>query len=114
MTEDELSAIVESKLADRLAARLQADRERVRAEVITELRREADREWYNRVNAKHPIETAGDPKVEAARRAAMDAAVKKDMADMDRANARVIEGSLVHQRSRAALVPGSEGFRFKG
>jgi hypothetical protein len=36
MTEDELNRIVEAKLADRLAARLQADRERVRQEVIAE------------------------------------------------------------------------------
>jgi hypothetical protein len=66
MTEDELSAIVESKLADRHAARLQADRERIRMEVIRELRREEERKWYARINAKHPIETAGDPNRAAA------------------------------------------------
>src|SRR6476659_6114716 len=109
MTEEELNAIVEAKLADRLAARLQADREAVRMDVIREIRREADREWYNRVNKKHPIETAGDPKLEAERRARMDASVKKDMESMDKSNARVVEGTLLHQRSRASLGGGSEG-----
>jgi hypothetical protein len=33
---------------------------------------------------------------------------------MARVNAKPIEGSLVHQRKRAALTPGSEGFRIKG
>jgi hypothetical protein len=114
MTEDELNAIVESKLADRLAARLQADRERVRADVIAEIRREAERKHYDRINARHPIQTAGDPQVEAARLAAMDAGARADNEHLDRVNSRPIEGSLVHQRSRAALVPGGEGFRFKG
>ena len=110
MTEDELNAIVEAKLADRLAARLQADRERVRMEVIMEIRRKAEREWYDRINAKHPIETAGDPKVEAERRRQMDIRAKAANAHMDEVNSRPVEGSLVHQRSRAALTPGSEGF----
>jgi hypothetical protein len=114
MTEAELNTIVESKLADRLAARLQADRERVRAEVIADLRREAERKHYDRINARHPIEGLGDPKVEAARRAAMDARAKADFEHMDAVNSRPVEGSLMHQRSRAALVPGSEGFRVKG
>jgi hypothetical protein len=39
MTEEELDAFVEAKLADRLAARLEAERGRLRAEVISELRR---------------------------------------------------------------------------
>jgi hypothetical protein len=111
MTEDELNTIVESKLADRLAARLQADRERVRADVIAELRREAERKHYDRINAWHPIQGPGDPQVEAARRAAMDARARADNEHMDRVNSRPVEGSLA--RSRAALTPGSEGFRIK-
>jgi hypothetical protein len=114
MTEDELSAIVESKLADRHAARLQADRERIRMEVIRELRREEERKWYARINAKHPIETAGDPKAEAARVAAMRVGAARDAEHMARVNSRPVEGSLVHQRKRVALTPGSEGFRIKG
>jgi hypothetical protein len=111
MTEDELNTIVESKLADRLAARLQADRERVRAEVIMELRREADREWYARINARHPIEGPGDPKLEAQRRAAMDARARADMESMDRSNARPVPGSLA--ATRADRAGGSSGFRIK-
>jgi hypothetical protein len=113
MTEAELNALVETKLADQLAARLQADRDRVRMEVIMELRRKAEREWYDRINAKHPIETAGDPKVEAARVAAMRAGAQRDAEHMARVNSRPVEGSLLDQRKRAALVPGSEGFRIK-
>jgi len=116
MTEDELTQIVESKLADRLAARLQADRERVRLEVIMELRREENREWYNRVNAKHPVEDKYGglgPEGHAARLAAMDARSRAADAHLDRVNARPVEGSLLDQRSRAALVPGGEGFHIK-
>jgi hypothetical protein len=114
MTEDELSQIVEAKLADRLAARLQADRERVRTEVIMELRREAERKHYDRINAKHPVEDRfGGLGAEghAARLRQMDAAAKKAAAHMDEVNSRPVPGSLAHQRS---LIPGSEGFRVKG
>ena len=116
MTEDELTQIVESKLADRLAARLQADRDRVRMEVISELRREAERRHYDKINAKHPIEDRYGglgPEGHAARLRAMDAAAKKAAAHMDEVNSRPIEGSLMHRRSRAALTPGGEGFAIK-
>jgi hypothetical protein len=113
MTEAELNAIVEAKLADRLAARLQADRDRVRAEVIMELRREADREWYNRINAKHPIETAGDPRLEAQRIAEMNRRARADMEHMDKSNSRPVPGGLLEQRSRASLTPGSEGLEIR-
>jgi hypothetical protein len=113
MTEDELNAIVESKLAARLAARLQADRERVRVEVITKLRREAESAHHDKVNRRHAIQGLGDPQVEAARLAAMDLRARADSDHLDRVNSRPIEGSLLDQRRRAALVPGSEGFRFK-
>jgi hypothetical protein len=114
MTEQELNQIVEAKLAASLAARIQADRERVRAEVIREIRRESERAWYARINARHPIQGPGDPKVEAARVAAMRAGAARDAEWMARVNSRPIEGSLVHQRQRAALIPGSEGFKIKG
>jgi hypothetical protein len=114
MTEDELNQIVESKLADRLAARLQADRERVRAEVVADLRREAEKARYDRINARHPIEDKYGglgPEGHAARLAAMDARARAAAAHMDEVNARPVPGSLAHQRS---LIPGSEGFRIKG
>ena len=116
MTEDELNAIVESKLADRLAARLQADRERVRAEVVAELRREEDRKWYDRVNRKHPIEDRYGglgPEGHAARLKAMEAGSKADREWMDRVNSRPVEGSLLHQRTRADSAGGNAGFRIK-
>jgi hypothetical protein len=116
MTEEELNTIVEAKLADRLAARLKADRERVRMEVIMELRREAERAHYDRINAKHPIEDRYGglgPEGHAARSKAMDARAKADMEHLDRVNSRPVPGGLLDQRSRAALTPGSEGFKFK-
>jgi hypothetical protein len=114
MTEDELNAIVESKLEGRLAARLQADRDRVRAEVIAELRREADRAWYNRINARHPIEDKYGglgPEGHAKRLATMDAGRRADMESMDCSNARPIGGSLA--ATRADRAGGSSGFRIK-
>jgi hypothetical protein len=117
MDEAELNALVEAKLADRLAARLQADRERVRMEVITELRREAERAHHDKINRRHPIEDKYGglgPEGHAARLAAMDARAKAANAHMDEVNARPVPGGLLDQRSRAALVPGAEGFRIKG
>jgi hypothetical protein len=49
MTEEELARIVESKLEDRLAARIQAERARLRQEVILELRREVEREHHAKI-----------------------------------------------------------------
>ena len=114
MTEDELSRIVEAKLADRLAARLKADRERVRLEGVMELRREAERAHHARINARHPIEDRFGglgPEGHQRRLEAMDARAKAANAHLDEVNSRPIEGSLAHQRS---LIPGSEGFRVKG
>jgi hypothetical protein len=106
MTEAELNAIVEAKLADAIAARLAADRERIRLEVVMDLRRKAEREWYDRINKKHPIEGPGDPKVEAARIAAMRAGAARDAEHMARSNARVVEGSMEYRRR-------GEGFAIK-
>lgn len=116
MTEEELNAIVEAKLADALAARLEADRARVRADVIADLRRAEERAWYDRVNRRHPIEdkySGLTAEQHEARLAAMRAGAARDAEHMDRSNARPIEGSLLHQRSRAALTPGSEGFEIQ-
>jgi hypothetical protein len=111
MTEEELNAFVESKLADRLAARLAADRERVRQEVIMELRREAEREWYDRINRRHPTQDkyAGLTREQhEVRLKAMSAAAAKANAEMDAANAKVVEGDLRAQR--AARKGGGAGF----
>jgi hypothetical protein len=116
MTNDELDAIVEAKLADRLAARLQADRDAVRLEVIREIRREEDRAWYERINRRAPIEDKYGglgPEGHAARLKAMSAAAAKANAEMDAVNARPVSGSLLDQRSRAALTLGSEGFEIR-
>jgi hypothetical protein len=115
MTEDELNAIVESKLEGRLAARIQADRERVRAEVIAELRREAERAWYDRINARHPVEDKYGglgPEGHAARLKEMDRRAAEDMASMDRSNARVPEGAAT-RAARADNAGGSAGFGIK-
>jgi hypothetical protein len=116
MTEEELSKIVDAKLADALAARLEADRARVRDEVVTALRREAERAHYARINARHPIEDKYGglgPEGHAARLKAMSAAAAKANAEMDAANARVVSGSLLEQRSRADSACGSAGFEVR-
>jgi hypothetical protein len=117
MTEAELNAIVESKLADQLAARLQVDRDRVRAEVIREIRRKAEREWYDRINAKHPIEDKYGglgPEGHAARLKAMRAGAARDAEHMARINSRPVEGSLLYNKQRASIVgTGGEGFAIK-
>jgi hypothetical protein len=115
MTEQELNEIVERKLADALAARLEADRARIRAEVVDGLRREASKAHYDKINARHPVEDkyGGLTREQhEARLKAMDARAKADNEAMDRANARVVEGSLTSQRSRAA-PGGSEGFEIR-
>ena len=116
MNDLDLDAIVEAKLAEQLEARLRADRERVRAEVVDQIRREASARHYDRINAKHAVEgpLAGlTPAQHEARLRAMQAGVQRDMEKMDKANSRVIEGTLLHQKSRAALTPGSEAFKVK-
>jgi len=113
MDEAELAKIVEAKLEAELATRLQADRDRVRTEVIMSLRREAERRHYDKINSKHPIEdkySGLGREGHEARLKAMDIRRAAAAAHMDAVNARPVEGSLAHQRS---LVPGSEGFRIK-
>jgi hypothetical protein len=112
MTEDELNAVVESKLKARVAARLQADREAVRIEVIREIRREADREWYDRVNKRHAVEGSGDPVFEAQRRKLMDERAAQSMREMDIANARPVDGAVM-RGPRASLAGGGSGFTVK-
>jgi hypothetical protein len=116
MDEAELSRIVEAKLEAALAARLEADRQRIRAEVVDGLRREAERAHYDKINARHPIEDQYGGLGKAgheARLKAMSAAAAKTNSEMNAVNQRAPEGSLVHQRSKASLTPGAEGFRFK-
>jgi hypothetical protein len=79
-----------------------------------ELRREADREWYARVNAKHPVEDKYGglgPEGHAKRLAIMAAGAKSDAEWMDRVNARPVPGSLA--ATRADQASGSSGFRIK-
>jgi hypothetical protein len=114
MTEEELTRIVESKLEARLAARKQAEEARLREEIAAEIRREENRKWHERVNARHPIQGPGDPVVEAKRRADMDARAKADCEHMSRINARPVEGTLAHARRRADAAGGGTGFKIKG
>jgi hypothetical protein len=113
MTEEELARIVESKLADRLAMRKQAEEARLRAEIAAEIRREIDREHYEKINRRHAIQGPGDPVVEAKRRADMDARAKADCEHMDRVNARPVEGTLAHARRRADAAGGGMGFKIR-
>jgi predicted regulator of Ras-like GTPase activity (Roadblock/LC7/MglB family) len=114
MTDDEFNAQVEAELNKQIDAELRAEMAAKRLEIARRLRREATSREYDRINARHPIQGRGDPKAEAARVAAMRAGAARDAEWMARVNSRPIEGSLVHQRKRAALTPGSEGFKIKG
>ena len=116
MDEAELSRIVEAKLEAALAARIQADRDRIRAEVVSELRRTAERAHYDKINRKHPIEDKYGglgPEGHAARLAAMDARAKADAAHMDEVNSRPVPGGLLDQRSPADSAGGSTGFEVR-
>jgi hypothetical protein len=116
MNEHELNEIVERKLAEALAARMKAERDRIRLEVVDGLRREAERKHYDRINSRHPVEDRFGGLGKAgheARLRQMDAAAKAANEHMDRVNAKPVPGGLLDQRSRAALTPGSEGFKFK-
>jgi hypothetical protein len=112
MTEEELSKIVESKLADRLAVRLAADRERVRQEVILELRREEDRKWYDAIDQRWREREARERAAEPERRRIMAEGVRRDMESMDRSNSRVVPGTLAATRA-ADRAGGPSGFRIK-
>jgi hypothetical protein len=117
MTEDELNAKIEREIEAKIEAELQAKRARERADIAARFRREEAMAHLDKVNAKHPIEDRFGglgPEGHAARLAAMDAAAKKAAAHMDEVNSRPVPGGLLDQRSRAALVPGAEGFRIKG
>ena len=116
MNEAELDAIVEAKLAAALAARIKAERDRIRLEVVSSLRREAERKHYDRINKRHPVEDRYGGLGKAgheARLRAMDIRAKAANAHMDAVNSRPVPGGLLDQRSRASLVPGSEGFKIK-
>jgi hypothetical protein len=114
MTEEEMARIVESKLEVRLAARKQGEEARLRAEIAAEIRREEDRKWYDRINARHPTQDKYGglgPEGHAERLRRMDAAAAKTNAEMDAAHAKVVDGSLRAQRM--AQKGGAAGFRFK-
>jgi hypothetical protein len=117
MNEQELDALVDAKLAERLAARLAAERERMRTEVILALRREASRAHYDRINAKHAIETplAGlTPEQEAERQRQMDERSRITREKMDRANSRPVPGARASLRPvRADAKGGAVGFTIK-
>jgi hypothetical protein len=117
MTEEELNVIVEAKLAERLAARLAAEREQMRVEVILALRREASRAHYDRINARHPIETALaglTVEQEAERRRLMAERTRAAGEHMDRVNARPVPGARASLRpTRADAAGGGVGFKIR-
>jgi hypothetical protein len=117
MNEAELDALVESKLAERLEARLAAERAAVRDEVILAIRRDAERAHHARINAKAPIEgrLAGLTQAEEdERQRQMDARSAATKAKMDAANARVVPGMRASLRTtRADAKGGGTGFQIK-
>jgi hypothetical protein len=116
MNEAELSQIVEAKLEAELAARHAADRQRVKLEVVDQIRREAERAHYARINARHPIENkySGLTREQhEARIAAMKLGAARDAAHMAEVNSRPVEGSLAYAKQRVSIGPGAEGFEIR-
>jgi hypothetical protein len=118
MNEEELNAIVETRLAEQLAARLAADHTRVRDEVVRELRRTAERAHHARINARHPIQDrlAGlTPEQEAQRQADMAERTRLAGEKMDRANAAPVAGQVMRgmRPKRVDAVGGGSGFVIK-
>jgi hypothetical protein len=114
MTDEELNRIVEAKLADRLAARKQAEEARLRDEIAAEIRREETKKWHDRVNQRHPIQEwhgGLGPEGHEARLREMDKRARADAEWMDRANSRSVAGDLRAQR--AAQRGGGAGFKIK-
>jgi hypothetical protein len=115
-TEDELNARIETELAAQVERELEAEMGRKRAEIVRRLRREAFSKEMDRINQRHPIQDrlAGlTPEQDAERQRVMREGSRRDAESMARSNSRPVEGSLLHQRSRASIGPGSEGFRTK-
>ena len=118
MNEQELADLVESRLAERLAARDAAERERVRWEVILELRREASRAHYDRINARHPVmdPLAGlTQEQENERQRQMADRSAATTAKMDTANSRPVPGQVAHslRTKRVDAVGGGSGFKIR-
>jgi hypothetical protein len=116
MNENELDAIVEARLEAELAARHEADRQRVKMEVVDQIRREASRAHYDKINARHPVEDKWGGLGRAgheARLRDMDARAKAANAHMDEVNSRPVPGGLLDQRNRADSAGGSAGFEIR-
>ena len=116
MADQKLQDDIEAQIETEIAAGLAADRAKRRAELFYEARRKIAAAHYDKINAKAPIEgpySGLTREQHAARLKAMDAAAAKTNAEMDEANSRPIEGSLLDQRRRADAAGGSAGFRFK-
>ena len=117
MTEDELLAKAERELLARIDAELAAKRAKERADIASRYRHQEAMAHLDRVNRRAPIEdrySGLTAEQHAERLRQMDANRAAANRHMDAVQARVIDGSLVHQRKQAALTPGSEGFRVKG
>jgi hypothetical protein len=118
MNEAELDALVEAKLAERLEARLSAERARVREETILAIRRDAERAHHAKINAKHVIETplAGlTPEQDRERLRLMDERSRLAREHLDRVNSRPVPGARSSLRTTAADgAGGGSSFRIKG
>src|SRR6476660_3376199 len=113
MNED-VKAQNERELQAQIDRELEDEMHRKRVEIDARLRREAFSKEMDRINRRHPIQDALaglTPKQHQARLDAMAAGAKADKEWMDRVNSRPIEGTLLHQRSRADSAGGSAGFR---
>jgi hypothetical protein len=110
--QDEFDARLEAELDAAIEADLQAEKAKRRAEIAARLRQKAAMAELDRINARHPIQGPGDPKVEAERRRIMAERAKADNEWMDRVNAKPADGDLRAQRAESK--GGAAGFTIKG
>jgi hypothetical protein len=106
-TDAEFDAMVEAELA----ADFRIAKENKRAEIAERLRREESRKHYDKINQRHPVENqyGGLTREQhEARLKAMSIAAAKANAEMDAANAKVVDGDLRAQR--ATRKGGGAGF----
>jgi hypothetical protein len=114
MTDETLQADIENQIELEIAAGLEADRAKRRAELYYAVRRKIEAAHYDKINARAPIEDKYGglgPEGHAARLKAMEAGSKADREWMDRVNSRPVPGSLA--ATRAEQKGGSSGFEIK-
>jgi hypothetical protein len=114
MTDETLQADIENQIELEIAAGLEADRAKRRAELFYAARRKIEAAHYDRINRRAPIEdkySGLGPEGHAERLRIMAEGARRDAEHMARVNSRPVEGSLAARR--ADQKGGGSGFEIK-